>query len=113
MIDYIQNNHSTIFPLKQIIDFVGHSSDKVIKILEKLITHKKIIGSINIRNLNLEITKYYDSFECAICNWIKTDQKKFICKLCKAEVCENCYQEMESVGMINCPECGASLEISN
>ncbi|MHA1978294.1 MAG: hypothetical protein ACW98F_04465 [Candidatus Hodarchaeales archaeon] len=111
LVNFIRNNHSTIHPLQQIIDFVGQSSDVVIKILEKLITHKIITATINIRKMQLIIRKDYVSFECVVCNWIKTDQTKLICKLCKSQVCETCYQEMQSVGMTDCPECGAILEI--
>ncbi|MHA1994327.1 MAG: hypothetical protein ACW97Z_07295 [Candidatus Hodarchaeales archaeon] len=110
LVDFIRNNHSTIFTLQQIIDFSNQSSDRVIAILEKLITHKIISGSINIRKMQLIIKRDFVSFECAVCNWVKTDQKKLICNSCKAEVCVNCYQGMESVGMIDCPECGSSLE---
>ncbi len=112
LINYIQNSQVTNIPLNQIIDFVGESSDVVIKILEKLITHQKIMGTISIRKMQLQIRKTYVSFECVVCNWVKTDQEKFICEFCNAEVCQSCYQEMESVGMSVCPECGSSLKLS-
>ncbi len=110
-VNFIQNHHSPIIPLQQIIDFVSQSSEEVIKILEKLITHKIIAGTISIQKLQLKIKKAYVSFECVVCKWVKTDKKKFICNLCNGEVCENCYQGMESVGMVDCPECGSSLEL--
>ncbi len=111
LVNYIHNSQSTVFTLNQIVEFIGQSSNLVIKILEKLITHQFIVGHINIKKMQFVLKKTYVSFECVVCNWVKTDQKKFVCNFCNAEVCEACFQGMESVGMIDCPECGSQLEL--
>ncbi len=106
---FLEHTKETKIPLQQIITFLGLSDTDTIAILEDHILHGKIQGSINIRNLSLQLAIEKEGFLCGVCETTRSDLERYTCNACGTHVCDDCYNEMSSVGMIFCPDCGENL----
>jgi hypothetical protein len=109
---HIRNSEVSSIYLKQIMKVLNLPFDELIKMLEKLIVNRKINGEINIKKMQIILFLDKPTTNCEVCGVQKTDRNKYFCNSCKSDVCTTCYSEMESVGMILCPECGNKLDLT-
>ncbi|MHA2304639.1 MAG: hypothetical protein ACXACU_04535 [Candidatus Hodarchaeales archaeon] len=96
--------------IQEIISLLGYTDKFTISLLEDYILRGWIRGYINIRDLSLELELDTIGFTCSVCDLPRSDPEKYICKNCKVNVCNKCYNEMETVGMVFCSECGGDLQ---
>jgi len=99
---------TTDIPLKQISSFLNYHDVKTISFLEEQILSGSIQGTINIRNMTINITLKGLEFTCTVCESSKTKVERCRCANCEALICVDCYNEMNAVEMIFCPECGGN-----
>lgn len=108
--DFLDQASEPKIPIQDIISLLGYSDNKTISILEDCILRGWIKGHINIRELSLELALSTISFTCGVCELPRSDPEKYQCRNCKTNVCNDCYNEMEAVGMVFCSECGGDLQ---
>ncbi len=108
--DFLDQTSESKISIQDIISSLGYSDNKAISILEECILRGWIKGHINIRELSLELVVSTISFSCIVCDLPHSDPEKYQCKNCNTDVCIDCYNEMEAVGMVFCSECGGDLQ---
>ncbi|MFX1514806.1 MAG: hypothetical protein ACFFC6_00715 [Promethearchaeota archaeon] len=110
LFQFLEQTSKTEILLQEIIQTLNRSDSEVISLLEELILHGMIRGSINIREMILKLVKEKEEFLCSVCGVSHDESTRFSCVSCNAKVCLNCFKEMSDVSMIFCPECGEELE---
>jgi hypothetical protein len=111
LMGFIENYKDVKINLSELVTYIQRPSAEVIKMLEKLIVHQKIHASINIKEMQLQILDGLKTKNiCELCSNRLSDKKLYVCESCTASICMQCYQELGSVGMTTCPECGQVLE---
>jgi hypothetical protein len=107
--NFVSNLNKKEIPLKQIFSFLKIPDSEVISLLENSILNGTIKGRINIRKMALEVTLEKEKFLCTICETRQSELEYYRCISCGVTVCRDCYDEMNVVGMVLCPECGNNL----
>ncbi|UCG90139.1 MAG: DC1 domain-containing protein [Candidatus Heimdallarchaeota archaeon] len=108
--EFFEKTSDTKIPLKQLINLINRSDSETIAILETYILNGKIQGKIKIKEMTLQLDIKEEKFLCGVCDLSKADLVNYVCTSCDLKLCTDCYNEMSTVGMIFCPECGGSLQ---
>jgi hypothetical protein len=74
-----------------------------------MIISNQINGTIDIWKTSLRLERETTTFHCGVCEKLKTDKNRFKCVSCDERVCLTCQGDMNSVGMIICPQCSGDL----
>jgi len=108
--EFLEKTSRVEIPLQQIIDLLNRSDSETIGLLESYILHGAIQGRINIREMTLHLEVEEEKYLCGVCELSQTDFTSYTCENCERKVCTDCYEEMSTVGMIFCPDCGGNLK---
>jgi hypothetical protein len=96
-------------PLPRITSNLGLSDAEVIAHLEEMIISNQINGTIDIWKTSLRLERETTTFRCSVCEKLKIDKNRFKCVECEERVCLTCQGDMDSVGMVICPQCSGDL----
>jgi len=109
--NYLEQNSKSFISIREIISTLGKTDNEIISILEDNILNGNIQGHINIRKMVLELELVLKEYSCSVCEQSYSETEKYQCNSCEANVCLSCYNEMISVGMVFCSECGGDLQL--